>query len=313
MAPVPKSADKKQKALTSFFTPKAANGLATRPAKSPSASSEIDSPSRKRPLEEDPDKGNEGPGKTNKKTKNNARSDHDKSSFFSKPSTTSAHDDNGNDDVEVPSGSARTERYLYEGSSSQVPPNEDGDADDDPAVKRRHQELHKRFVKKLGHPDALAWRRRGQQDDAAPAGEDEDADADPDEEEAAPPTKNKKKGPKKLTPMEVQFLEIKKKHLDTVLIVEVGYKFRFFGEDARIAAKELSIVCIPGKMRYDERESTLHSTQNHHANPWQTPQKHTSNALHQPASPSTGFLCMPSASSQPATRLALFAKSKPPP
>lgn len=53
--------------------------------------------------------------------------------------------------------------------------------------------------------------------------------------------------------MELQFLEIKRKHMDTVLIVEVGYKFRFFGEDARVAAKELSIVCIPGKMRYDER------------------------------------------------------------
>jgi DNA mismatch repair protein MSH3 len=55
--------------------------------------------------------------------------------------------------------------------------------------------------------------------------------------------------------MEIQFLEIKRQHMDTLLIMEVGYKFRFFGEDARIAAKELSIVCIPGKMRYDERES----------------------------------------------------------
>jgi len=42
--------------------------------------------------------------------------------------------------------------------------------------------------------------------------------------------------------------------MDTLLIVEVGYKFKFFGEDARTAAKELSIVCIPGKFRYDERE-----------------------------------------------------------
>lgn len=53
--------------------------------------------------------------------------------------------------------------------------------------------------------------------------------------------------------MEIQFLDIKRKHMDTVLIMEVGYKFRFLGEDARIAAKELSIVCIPGKFRYDER------------------------------------------------------------
>lgn len=86
--------------------------------------------------------------------------------------------------------------------------------------------------------------------------ENEDGDGDGEEDEVPVP-RSKKKGskPGKLTPMEVQFLDIKRKHLDTVLIVEVGYKFRFFGEDARIAAKELSIVCIPGKMRYDERKS----------------------------------------------------------
>ena len=119
-----------------------------------------------------------------------------------------------------------------------------------------HQELHRKFVKKLGHPDAMAWRGR-QRDDTAAEGEDaenDDPDADADDEPPAP-AKGKKKGAKsgKLTPMEIQFLDIKRKHMDTVLIVEVGYKFRFFGEDARIAAKELSIVCIPGKMRYDER------------------------------------------------------------
>ena len=58
--------------------------------------------------------------------------------------------------------------------------------------------------------------------------------------------------------MEKQFLDIKRKHLDTILIVEVGYKFKFFGEDARVAAKELSIVCIPGKFRYDEHPSEAH-------------------------------------------------------
>lgn len=91
--------------------------------------------------------------------------------------------------------------------------------------------------------------------DNAPADEDADGDGDGDDDEAPAPVKAKKKGSKtgKLTPMELQFLDIKRKHMDTILIVEVGYKFRFFGDDARIAAKELSIVCIPGKMRYDER------------------------------------------------------------
>ncbi|XP_063604742.1 DNA mismatch repair protein Msh3-like [Penaeus indicus] len=46
----------------------------------------------------------------------------------------------------------------------------------------------------------------------------------------------------KLTPLEQQVVAIKNKNLDTVLFVECGYKYRFFGHDAEIAAKELNIV-----------------------------------------------------------------------
>nr|XP_015218552.1 PREDICTED: DNA mismatch repair protein Msh3 [Lepisosteus oculatus] len=45
------------------------------------------------------------------------------------------------------------------------------------------------------------------------------------------------------TPLELQFLEIKQQHKDALLCVECGYKYRFFGEDAEIAAKELNISC----------------------------------------------------------------------
>uniref|UniRef100_A0A8V5GYX9 DNA mismatch repair protein MSH3 n=1 Tax=Melopsittacus undulatus TaxID=13146 RepID=A0A8V5GYX9_MELUD len=45
------------------------------------------------------------------------------------------------------------------------------------------------------------------------------------------------------TPLELQFLEMKKQNKDAVLCVECGYKYRFFGEDAKIAAKELNISC----------------------------------------------------------------------
>lgn len=151
-----------------------------------------------------------------------------------------------NDNV---TASARAERYLYDGSSSQQV-----DDESDPEIRQRNKDLHRKFVKKLGHPDSMASRSRRNDD---PAADDEDADNDDgdQDEEVQAPAKGKKKGAKtgKLTPMEIQFLDIKRKHMDTVLIVEVGYKFRFFGEDARIAAKELSIVCIPGKFRYDER------------------------------------------------------------
>ncbi|KAF9901347.1 Mismatch repair protein msh3 [Lobosporangium transversale] len=44
------------------------------------------------------------------------------------------------------------------------------------------------------------------------------------------------------TPLEKQFVEIKDQHPDAILCIEVGYKFRFFGEDAEIASKELGIA-----------------------------------------------------------------------
>ncbi|XP_036454840.1 DNA mismatch repair protein Msh3 [Colossoma macropomum] len=45
------------------------------------------------------------------------------------------------------------------------------------------------------------------------------------------------------TPLEQQYMEIKEQYKDTILCVECGYKYRFFGEDAEIAAKELNIFC----------------------------------------------------------------------
>ncbi|XP_068204490.1 DNA mismatch repair protein Msh3-like [Palaemon carinicauda] len=63
------------------------------------------------------------------------------------------------------------------------------------------------------------------------------------------PTENSKKGGlmqplpgMKLTPLEQQVVAIKNKHPDTLLFIECGYKFRFFGNDAEVAAKELNIV-----------------------------------------------------------------------
>lgn len=45
------------------------------------------------------------------------------------------------------------------------------------------------------------------------------------------------------TPLELQYLDMKQQHKDAVLCVECGYKYRFFGEDAEIAARELNIYC----------------------------------------------------------------------
>nr|GEU75635.1 DNA mismatch repair protein MSH3 isoform X1 [Tanacetum cinerariifolium] len=45
----------------------------------------------------------------------------------------------------------------------------------------------------------------------------------------------------KYTPLEQQVVELKSKHKDVLLMIEVGYKYRFFGEDAVNAAKVLGI------------------------------------------------------------------------
>ena len=152
--------------------------------------------------------------------------------------------------------SGRTAKYIY--SSSPQQENDDRENLND-AERRRRDELHRKFVKKLGKPDSIAdiKRRNHVLDEGNDDNENEDGEEDAVEE--APKTAvRSKKGGSKLTPMEKQVLEIKRKHPDTLLVVEVGYKFRFFGDDARIAAKELSIVCIPGKFRYDEHQTEAH-------------------------------------------------------
>ncbi|MCJ1468340.1 Mismatch repair protein msh3 [Pseudocyphellaria aurata] len=163
-------------------------------------------------------------------------------------------------EAKVPKGRGHTSKYAF--SSSPDHTNENNDEDDE--TKKRKEMLHKKFVKKLGRPDSIAEiKRRNWQIIEESADTPEDGE-DADEETATRPSSEgkkgvaAKKGRSKLTPMVKQFLDIKRDHMDTILVVEVGYKFKFFGEDARIAAKELSIVCIPGKYRYDEHASEAH-------------------------------------------------------
>lgn len=166
--------------------------------------------------------------------------------------------------VKKPRVTEQTSKYTYSSSPRE---NEENGGVDDQETAQRKERLHQSFVKKLGRPDSIAEikRRNWQNAEDNGDGEPDANDAEEAEEELSPRpvTKGKKgvagkKGPSKLTPMEKQFLDIKRANVDTVLIVEVGYKFKFFGEDARVAAKELSIVCIPGKMRYDEHVSEAH-------------------------------------------------------
>ncbi|RPB27367.1 hypothetical protein L211DRAFT_819242 [Terfezia boudieri ATCC MYA-4762] len=139
----------------------------------------------------------------------------------------------------------------------------------DPEYAKKKAKLREKFIQKLGKPNFMdeITRARG-----AAVGEDvgnqgEDGGEYIEEEEETPEPKGKKvqgkasasrKGKSKLTPLEKQVIDIKMRYPDTLLVVEVGYKYRFFGEDARIASKELSIMCIPGKMRFDEHPSEAH-------------------------------------------------------
>lgn len=165
--------------------------------------------------------------------------------------------------------SERTDKYRFNPSTNTM------EMDDEPtgtSTQRQKEKMHEKFVKKLGRPDAIAEIRRKNNiidDDDAATEDAEDAPEEPEEEEPsaiakkfgrgkAAVTKGGKKGKSKLTPLEQQVVDIKRKHPDTVLVVEVGYKFRFFGEDAKIASQNLSIMCIPGKMRFDEHPSEAH-------------------------------------------------------
>jgi DNA mismatch repair protein MSH3 len=163
-----------------------------------------------------------------------------------------------------PKTTGRASKYLF--SSSSVPQDENEEEDDEQTRKNKER-LHEKFMKRLAKPGSLAEIQRRNRVISEETQEDEDMaeDDEEDQESEPPPTKGKgkqgmpaKKSRDKLTPLEKQVLAIKKKHMDTLLIVEVGYKFRFWGEDARIAAKELNIVCIPGKYRFDEHPSESH-------------------------------------------------------
>ena len=186
--------------------------------------------------------------------------------------TTNSHDARRSDkplisitanQVKQPKASKQTSKYAFTSSPA---PDEENEEDDE-ETKKRKAKLHEKFVKRLGRPDSITeikrrnWVVNGDSAGAEADGddaEDSEADATPKPAAQGKSSASTRKGASKLTPMEKQYLDIKRKHLDAILIVEVGYKFKFFGEDARVAAKELSIVCIPGKYRFDEHPSEAH-------------------------------------------------------
>jgi DNA mismatch repair protein MSH3 len=260
----------KQQTISSFFTPKASQTPKAPPKPAAPAvpeqpthiSDDEDTlpaqpsiPARKRSVEEQAHDEDAGPSPPSKRVR--LANDDPRPSLGQASAA-------GLNVAKPPKITERTSKFLF--SSSPAVRNENEAEDDAAAAQKQKEKLHEKFLKKLGRPDSFAeLRRRNKvisEDNAN--GEEGEGDEEDDEEEPAPkPTKGRKgaatkKATLKLTPMELQYLDIKRKHLDTVIVMEVGYKFKFFGEDARTASKELGIVCIPGKFRYDEHPSEAH-------------------------------------------------------
>lgn len=83
--------------------------------------------------------------------------------------------------------------------------------------------------------------------------EDAVSDAEEDNEESVlPATKKAKKAPakskSKLTPLDEQVVQLKLLHLDKILAIQVGYKYKFYCEDAVKVHKILNIALVPGKL-----------------------------------------------------------------
>ncbi|RKP31999.1 hypothetical protein METBISCDRAFT_12979 [Metschnikowia bicuspidata] len=62
-----------------------------------------------------------------------------------------------------------------------------------------------------------------------------------------------KSGKSKLTPLEQQFKDLKLSDTDLVLAIQVGYKFKFFGQDAVVVSQLLNIMLIPGNIQLDNQ------------------------------------------------------------
>jgi len=254
----------KQQSISSFFAPKpssAVKPVVAKPTPPPEVPQESESEEeelpvprssfagRKRVIEEaEEEEDDDDAGRSSPKR---VRFTNDEAS---RPSLAQASDS----DINVykqPSSrtSDRTSKFIFSSSPAVVDENDD----DDLSSQKQREELHKRFVKKLGRPDSLQRNRNTTELEETVEGEDAD-----EEEEEAPKTTKGKKGAKTkkaaVTPMVKQYLDIKRQHLDTVILYEVGYKFQIYGEDARTVSKELGIFCIPGKFRYDDHPSEAH-------------------------------------------------------
>ncbi|CAI4058721.1 hypothetical protein SUVZ_03G1420 [Saccharomyces uvarum] len=84
-------------------------------------------------------------------------------------------------------------------------------------------------------------------DDDAPSEENYDNDV-----EIIVKKRTKNKPTLKLTPLDTQVKGLKMHHMDKVLVIRVGYKYKCFAEDAVAVSRILHIKLVPGKLSIDE-------------------------------------------------------------
>lgn len=171
-------------------------------------------------------------------------------------------------------------KYNYRKSpgSDAVPSASAGKGDTIPDEQAAARERHEKFVKKLGRPGSIEAIKRGRYDPALrQTVTDENTDPNEDtgddngqednDEEAEEGTRSgltkrfarsksstaaAKKKAHKLTPLDQQFVDLKLANPDVLLVVEVGYKYRFFGRDAQTASRVLSNFLVPGKLNHED-------------------------------------------------------------
>ncbi|KZO95721.1 DNA mismatch repair protein MSH3 [Calocera viscosa TUFC12733] len=181
-------------------------------------------------------------------------------------------------------GKAIVQKWRFKPSQVQAASATSGTAltGTDAAEYRKAQERREILRKKLLGPNNPLTRRSEVEDvtleqGESPLGDDEETAAPEDSDEGTPTAamelrhkfavkgkapngegKGKTKGRGKkaveigpsglsFTPLENQIRDLKMAYPDTLLLVEVGYKYRFFGEDATIASKELGIAAFPNR------------------------------------------------------------------
>lgn len=92
--------------------------------------------------------------------------------------------------------------------------------------------LHQRFVAKFGEAVENRPAKRFKANDFTAKGI---------SQTSAQPLKHKPKT--NYTPLELQIVELKEKYPDVLLVVEVGYKYKFFGEDAKV--RKIRLILLP--------------------------------------------------------------------